>query len=88
MHWRNNFLLIAGQTRLFWELRTKIRQWAFLGHRRLFGLRRHVRENRIQTSMFLQFIRLTIKPIIFSVLSAVGLLLVDSHLRTFTKRIM
>ena len=80
MQWRNSFFIIASQTRLFWDLRKKILYWAFLAHRRLFGFRGHVRENRIQTGTFLQFIRVTIKQIILSALFAVGLLIIDSHL--------
>lgn len=80
MQWRNSLFIIASQTRLFWDLRKKYFYWAFLVHRRLFGFKGHVRENKIQTSTLLQFIRVTIKQIILSSSFAIGLLVIDSRL--------
>ena len=85
MHWRNTFFIFASQARIFWSLRAKLSYWIFLVHRQLFGVKGHVRENKILTSTFLQFIGIAIKPFFLSALFAAALLIIDLQLADFYK---
>jgi hypothetical protein len=82
----NSLFLYASQARIFWRARALSNRLEFMGHRRLFGIRRHVRENRIQAGTFLSLSWLTLGQLILAILVAIAMQAIDPYLDEVYKR--
>ena len=82
----NVYFLLASQARLFWKTRAFFARLGFLSHRRLFGIRAHIRDSRTETATLLTLTRLTIVQVVIAILVGIVMQYIDPYFDDFYKR--